>query len=111
MLQWLWMRPSWTTWSRASSTLQCARQAYALEVGFANVRSEADWQKKQGGAQNWASKVDFEMISRIDPRAGDPKVELLRGVEAEIRGELHRDALLAKARSEHKGPRVDPINT
>ena len=57
------------------------RQCYAFEVGFTPVRQKSDWLKPQQAAQGWKSKVDFEIIQRINPKAGDPRRELVRSAE------------------------------
>jgi hypothetical protein len=86
------------------------RQFYAIEVGFAGVRAKGDWLKPRGEKANWKSKVDFEMVSLLNPRAGDPRTELLRGAEAEVRGEMQRQALFAKAKTDHAAGSRDFIN-
>ena len=80
-----------------------------MEVGFSQVYKTTDWLKPKGVA-NWKSKVDFEIIARLNPKAGDPKVELVKSAEVEVRNMLHQDALLAKARSEYRTGKSDPIN-
>ena len=77
-----------------------SRQLYAFEVGFSNVKKVGDWLKPKGGAANWVSKVDFDMIARINPRAGGYQGGALEGAEAEVKAAMTRDALLAKAKSE-----------
>jgi hypothetical protein len=86
------------------------RQFYAIEVGFAGVRAKGDWLKPRGEKTNWTSKVDFEMVSLLNPRAGDPRTELLRGAEKEVRGEMQRQALFAKAKNDHATGSRDFIN-
>ena len=87
------------------------KQFYAIDVGFAQVRCRNDWLRPKGEVKNWKSKVDFEIIQRINPKAGDPRRELVRAAETEVHAELQRDALLSKARAESRLSLNDPINS
>ena len=87
------------------------RQAYAMMVGFQNCFQKADWLKPKSNQGAWKSKVDFDIITRLNPRAGDPRRELPRGAEAEVRASMQRDALWAKARTEHASHQQDPLNS
>ena len=87
------------------------REAYAVCVGFYQVRTKGEWLKPKGAPNGWKSRVDFELIQRVNPRAGDPKTELVRNAELEIRGEMQRDALMSKAKAEWSSRAVDVINS
>ena len=83
---------------------------YAIDVGFQDVYSTKDWLKPSGNeAKNWKSKVDFEIITRINHRAGNPRQELIKAAEAEIRVELQHDALISQLKSS-RGLGEDLIN-
>ena len=68
-----------------------ARHCYAIKVGVSQVRAHADW-------------------LRLNPRASDPRRNLVRAAESEVRTEMQRDALFAKARQDWSGRLGDPIN-
>ena len=87
------------------------RQAYAIMIGFQQCRCKSDWLKPKTNQGNWKSKVDFDIIMRINPRAGDVKRELVRGAENEIRASMQRDALWAKARQDHGASQTDILNS
>ena len=87
------------------------REAYSIWVSFSQCRQKNDWLRPKGGQANWKSRVDFEMIQRLNPRAGEAKADLVKGAEQEIRIEMQRDALISKARNDWASRATDPINT
>ncbi len=87
------------------------RQAYSIMMGFDKCRVKSDWLKPKTNQGSWRSKVDFDLIARLNPRAGDARRELLKGAEGEIKASMTRDALWAKARQEHSGQQQDFLNS
>ena len=91
-----------------------ARKAYAVEIGFANVRNEKDW-RRPSGAKDWVTKVDWDLIYRVDPNmASDAaKGEYLREVREELKAGMARDAdfLKLKAKVGERGKPFDPVNS
>ena len=79
-------------------------------IGFQQCRQKSDWLKPKTNQGTWKAKVDFDIILRLNPRAGDPRRELVRGAELEVRASMQRDALWAKARSDQAGAQVDFLN-
>ena len=75
------------------------RKAFGIVKAFESVQKESDW-KKTGG-KDWKSKVDFESWKRIDPsREGEEEhVFVNRVMEDDMRGEMDREAAIAKART------------
>ena len=69
-----------------------ARQLYSTEVG------------------GWTSKVDFDMIARLNPMTASSKVELIKAAETEVKMEMTRDALFSRARNEGSSAVGDLIN-
>ena len=57
------------------------RQAYSIMMGFDKCRVKSDWLKPKTNQGSWRSKVDFDLIARLNPRAGDARRELLKGAE------------------------------
>ena len=91
-----------------------ARKAYGIELGFGQCRSENDWRKPRN-AKEWSTKVDFEMIKRIDPGISQDLfggTEYMRDAKEELRGEMTRDADLAKVRGKlaERTDILDPLN-
>ena len=80
------------------TTEYAARRAFGLQQAFRNCRRKDDWQKPRNAPQSWRSKVDWEELDRLDPAAAEIMPAGMRDVQNEIRGELERDALMAKAK-------------
>ena len=91
-----------------------ARKAYAVEVGFAHVKSEGDW-RRPSGKKEWVTKVDWGMIYRIDPNLATDatKGEYLREVREELKAGMSRDAdfLKLKTKVGERGAPFDPVNS
>ena len=92
-----------------------ARKAHAIEVGFGQCRVESDWRKPKNAQKDWSTKVDFEMIKRIDPGISQDLfggTEYMRDAKEELRGEMTRDADLAKVRGKlaERTDILDPLN-
>ena len=81
------------------STEYAARRAFGLQQAFRTCRRKDDWLKPKNAPKDWKSKVDWEELDRIDPRAADHLPSGFRAVQTEIKGELERDALLMKAKT------------
>ena len=90
-----------------------ARKAYAIELGFGQCRSENDWRKPRN-AKEWTSKVDWEMVQRMDPAFSAEFMEgtCMQAVRDELRLGVQRDVEFSKVRSlakaQHAG--ADPLN-
>ena len=103
--------------NRVNTEYLC-RRAWGLERGFEKCRTKHDWFKPRSGDQkNWRSKVDWDLVSRIDPLAksqGSATRLQARAVEDEMRAEIDRDAMLLKSRKKldenQKGIPFDPLN-
>lgn len=80
------------------STEYAARRAFGLQQAFRNCRKKDDWHKPKNAPQAWRSKVDWEELDRLDPRAAEALPAGMRDIQNEIRGELERDALMIKAK-------------
>ena len=92
-----------------------ARKAYAIETGFEMVRSENDW-KRPSGKKEWTSKVDWDMIHRIDPASVSDasRGEYMREVREELKTGMARDADFMKLKmkvGERAGSQADPLNS
>ena len=87
-----------------------ARQLYSTEVGFAKVKRQADWLKPRADKGGWKSKVDFDMIARLNPMTASSKVEPIKAAETEVKMEMTRDALFSRARNEGSSAVGDLIN-
>ena len=88
------------------------RRGYARFRGFENVFCEGDWKRPNGkGPADWKSKVDFEVMGRIDPQLNPKRNELLYDqVENEIRGERTHDAAVATVQDRLAGRvQADPV--
>ena len=71
-----------------------ARKAHAVETGLAACRVEGDWKKGKNSGKDWTSKVDFEMIRRIDPGVSTYFFGgvYMQDAKAEMKNEMTRDA-------------------
>jgi len=85
------------------------RQYYATEMGFSQCRAKSDW-LKPGGAKAWKTKVDFDTMALLSPKAKGQENELLRSAETEVKAEMQRRALMSKARQESGQQAKDTIN-
>ena len=82
------------------STEKMVRKAYGIVLAYKEVKKKSDWQKPQGAAKNWSSRVDQEAWRRYDPGYEEKEhLFINRRVEDEVRSEMDRDAALLKARS------------
>ena len=71
-----------------------------MERGFEKVRNRGDWLKPRNNPpKGWRSKVDWELVARIDPNSQRSELLQIRLVEDEMRGEIDRDAMLLKSRN------------
>ena len=90
-----------------------ARKAYAIETGFELARQESDW-KRPSGKKEWTSKVDWDMIHRIDPASASDAArgEYAREVREELKTGMARDVDFAKLKMNfgERSTTVDPIN-
>ena len=91
-----------------------ARKAYGFEAGFALVRQESDWRKPRNAGKDWSTKVDFEIIRRIDPGIQSDFMggEYMRDTREEMRVEMGRDADFAKVQLKlgQRTDITDPLN-
>ena len=76
-----------------------ARRVFGLQQAFRFCQRKEDWLKPRGAGDKWKSKVDWEELDRIDPRAGEHMPAGYRAVQTEIKNELERDTLLLKAKA------------
>jgi hypothetical protein len=84
------------------STEYAARRAFGLQQAFRRCHKKDDWCKPKNAPGSWRSKVDWEELDRLDPRASEALPSSFRAVENEMRIELERDALLIKAKTKLK---------
>ena len=93
-----------------ASTEYLCRRLYGLQLAFEKCRTKEDW-KRPEKAPKWKSKVDWRMCDRVDPRAKESsKVLDSREMQAELRVEMEREALLAKVQNKldrHLGDEPD----
>ena len=78
-----------------------ARIALGYGLGFQKCSEESHWRKPKNAPKTWASKVDFEIMKRVDPGnlADFGTVEFLKELKAEVKGEMTKDAELAKVKN------------
>jgi hypothetical protein len=81
------------------STEYAARRAFGLIQAFKRCRKRDDWAKPKNAPASWKTKVDWDELDRLDPRASEALPASFRAVENEMRTELERDALLIKAKA------------
>jgi hypothetical protein len=84
------------------STEYAARRAFGLQQAFKRCSRKDDWCKPKNAPASWRSKVDWEELDRLDPRATEALPTSFRAVENEMRSELERDALLIRAKGKLK---------
>ena len=84
------------------SSEYAARRAFGLQQAFRRCQKKDDWNRPKNAPASWRSKVDWEELDRLDPRASETLPTSMRAVENEMRTELERDALLLKAKSKLK---------
>ena len=84
------------------STEYAARRAFGLEQAFRCCQRREDWLRPKNAPSSWRSKVDWEALDRLDPTAAASLPSQFRAVENEMRGEIERDALMAKAKGKLK---------
>ena len=91
-----------------------ARTPYSRERGFEAVRREEDWKRPKNAAKDWTSKVKFSEIKLWDPRYEASTVFKIPAAEVEVRGEVEREATIAKAQNKldkaTSGQYKDPLN-
>ena len=85
------------------------RAFYATEMGFSACRVKSDW-LKPSGSKAWRTKVDFEVMAYLNPKARDQDQDLLRSAESEVKAEMQRRALLSKAKQDSGQTARDTIN-
>ena len=74
------------------------RTAYSRYRGFEHVQAESDWKKPKNTQPNstWTSKVDFDIMLRLDPALQPETLSTtFEDVEDEVRNERNRDVNLA----------------
>jgi hypothetical protein len=74
-----------------------ARTGYSRFRGFEHVLEEGDWKKPRSNNNNWSSKVDFDLMVRLDPKLEpDTNASVFEEVEDEVRDSRNRDIQLAQ---------------
>ncbi len=78
-----------------------ARKAYGVEVAFDKCQGEGDWRKPKNAAKDWSSKVDFDMMARVDPSMSPQFMggEYMKSVRDEVKREMLIDIDFAKVRN------------
>jgi hypothetical protein len=79
------------------STEQACKSAKAIVVGYDLCRHESDW-RRPNSAKTWKSKVEAELMKRVDPGLLEEKPFVDRRADAEMRREMERDAALLKVK-------------
>ena len=91
-----------------------ARTAYGCEVAFGQCRSESDWRKPKQAGKDWATKVDWDMLRRIDPGSTSEFMngEYMKGVKQEVKKEMSRDIDFLKVQQKlsEQNRIPDPLN-
>ena len=73
------------------------RRIYGIRRAFSLVKGRADWQQPRGqGANKWKSKVQWGLLDEIDMRSLKQDTGTIEPVEADLRKQLEKKALLNK---------------
>ena len=91
---------------------QLVREMHSGERGLENCRLQSDIKKPKSAGKDWVSKVDWEVMSRINPSHTKFGVAKLKASEAEIAAARNTDATheTARARLEARSAALDPLN-
>ena len=74
-----------------------ARRVYALRRAFSEVKGLDDWRQSKGvKANQWKSKVRWDLAHEIDWRSLAQNDETLPGVERDLQNQLQAKALFNK---------------
>ena len=78
-----------------------ARKAYAIETAFEKCYLASDWQRPKNAGKEWSSKVDWDLMARIDPSMSHQFMggDFMKNVRDEVKREMLVDIDFAKVRN------------
>ena len=94
-------------WINYKTTEIAFRRIHAIERAFDMVRSSQDWRPPKQ-PKGWKSKVNYIVLSELDPMKSAQEDVLIEGVEKELRDRLAQKALLQKTLDKLGDPKASP---
>ena len=94
-------------WVNYKTTEIAFRRMHAIERAFELVRGAHDWRPPKQ-PKGWKSKVNYLVLSELDPLKSTEEDVLIEGVEKELRERLAQKALLQKTLDKLGDPKPPP---